>query len=94
MKLSYWCIPHVKHPTISIRTRTRREGELDFVRQEARGEMDKDKYHEPRKVVIEYKDGFDLMTKISSGEFVKLESAALAAPKADETEEQTEENAA
>lgn len=68
MKLSYWLIKHAADDSKSIRGRTRREVELTHARLDATGEVSSSDFEAPIKIVAEYKDGFELMVRIRSGE--------------------------
>jgi len=55
--LTYWvCDIKDDHSTYNIRTKTKKEAVMK------RAEFGEDSYREPRKVVIEYSDAFDLAT--------------------------------
>ena len=67
MKLNYWIKPHNTDKTKSLRARTKGEVEIAFAKGEGAGKFNVDEFGASRKVTVEYKDGYDLMTQLRDG---------------------------
>lgn len=67
MKLNYWIKPHLEDASKSLRARTKGEVEITFAKGEGAGKLNVADFGDSRKVTVEYKDGYDLMTKLRDG---------------------------
>ena len=67
MKLNYWIKPHNTDKSKSLRARTKGEVEIAFAKGEGAGKFNVDEFGASRKVTVEYKDGYDLMTQLRDG---------------------------
>jgi hypothetical protein len=64
MKLNYWIKPHKTDTKQTLRGRTKGEVEIAFAKGEGAGKFNADNFNASFKVTVDYKDGYDLMTKL------------------------------